>query len=424
MAITIDNTDVTNRNIVLETGAARDMSFARPSAAQDDEYCFIAIVTDGGASATISWTATPSDWTQFIDHPSTDSAGRPIIGAWYKKLASGDTGPFVVSYAAAAGSVFNSLGIIQRVQGANASVFEDVADVSSDTSSSVNHTAPTITTSTNDAEVFYLWANNDGRFLVAADSGYPDGTTGMFNRIASSSGSSPTVAMAHKTQASAGAAGTAQMATWLSTPTVGRTVTFAIRAAAVGSTPDITDFGDETHRHGETGVVITGTGFSASGNTVIVSPSDDIDDVNAVEQTITDEGTTSITITTDLDTFDFDADLYLFVTNSGATSNATGFVFQRYAVISITKTLETKAAAAQASVTDINWAVYEDVTLETLLERGTGESTDGSGQLVITLTEQGTLDPNNDDPVYLILSKDGAVGSELFGAVKVVPTYA
>lgn len=207
--------------------------------------------------------------------------------------------------------------------------------------------------------------------------------------------------------------GSPYVVAWLSEP------------VAAGAT-QITAVSDATPYHGQTSITVTGTNFNAAqgDGEIYVCSANDPDDLSAVNQTVTAWGDTEITITAVLDSFDFDTDLYLFVRNSDEEEDTTGFVIQRSAVISITKTLETKAQAAQANITDINWAVYEDVTLETLLQRGTGESTDGSGQIVINLTTQGGLDANAADPVYLILSKDGAVGSELFGAVKVVPTYA
>lgn len=90
----------------------------------------------------------------------------------------------------------------------------------------------------------------------------------------------------------------------------------------------ISSVSDSTLTHGQTGVVLTGAGFSASGNTVIVSPTDDVEDVLAVAQTITAEGTTEITFTADLDSFDFGT-LYLFVVNGDSESNETGEVISR-----------------------------------------------------------------------------------------------
>jgi hypothetical protein len=234
------------------------------------------------------------------------------------------------------------------------------------------------------------------------------------------------MAVSYNVQAVAGASGARTWTGALTSINNYSPITIAIKAAVVAGATQITGVSDATIYHGQTGIVVTGTNFNASqgDGEIYVCSANDPDHVSAVNQTVTAWSDTEITITAVLDSFDFDEDLYLFVRNSDEEEDTSGFVIQRQAVISITKTLETKGGAAQANITDINWAVYEDVALETLLERGTGESTNGSGQLVINLTTQGGLDPNASDPVYLILSKDGAVGSELFGAVKVVPTYA
>ena len=100
------------------------------------------------------------------------------------------------------------------------------------------------------------------------------------------------------------------------------------------SVPTITDFGDESHRVGEVGVTITGTNFGSSQGTgfVKISPTDDINNANAVTQTVSGTWTdTSIPITivrgssVPLPLF---TNLYLFVQNDSASSNAAGYVHQ------------------------------------------------------------------------------------------------
>lgn len=99
------------------------------------------------------------------------------------------------------------------------------------------------------------------------------------------------------------------------------------------SVPTVTDFGDESHKVGEVGVVITGTAFGATQGTgsVKISPTDNVADANAVSQTVTAWGDTSITINivrgggAPLSLF---TNVYLFVTNDTASSNAAGYVHQ------------------------------------------------------------------------------------------------
>lgn len=103
-------------------------------------------------------------------------------------------------------------------------------------------------------------------------------------------------------------------------------------AAGVGG-PSITDVEDESFRVGETGIDVTGTGFGATQDTgfVRVCPSDDIDDVNGVNLTVTTWTDTGITFdvpgTLPL-TFPRFTNVYLFVQNDGGLSNAAGYVVQ------------------------------------------------------------------------------------------------
>jgi hypothetical protein len=97
-----------------------------------------------------------------------------------------------------------------------------------------------------------------------------------------------------------------------------------------GSAPTITDAGDESYVNGETGIAITGTSFGASqgSGTVKISPTDDVDDVNAVAQTVTAWGDTSVTFTCVKGSLAFNTNLYLFVTNDDGLANAAGYPVQ------------------------------------------------------------------------------------------------
>ncbi len=98
-------------------------------------------------------------------------------------------------------------------------------------------------------------------------------------------------------------------------------------SAAFGDiTLSISSIDDTTLLDGQTGVTITGTGFGASqgGGFVTISPTDDITDVNAVVQTVTSWGDTSIDFTAVRGTLDHTDGLFLFVEENGETSNAAG----------------------------------------------------------------------------------------------------
>jgi hypothetical protein len=83
-------------------------------------------------------------------------------------------------------------------------------------------------------------------------------------------------------------------------------------------------------RVNQVGASIVGTGFGATqgGGYVRVCPSDDIDDVNGVNQTVTAWGDTGITINVVLSTLAVNTGLFLFVESDGGDSNAAGFAVQ------------------------------------------------------------------------------------------------
>lgn len=83
-------------------------------------------------------------------------------------------------------------------------------------------------------------------------------------------------------------------------------------------------------RIGQVGVVIAGTNFGVtqSSGHVVISPSNDVNDVNAVSQTVTSWGDTSVTINVVRNTLSLATNLYLFVVNDGGSSNASGSVVQ------------------------------------------------------------------------------------------------
>lgn len=104
-------------------------------------------------------------------------------------------------------------------------------------------------------------------------------------------------------------------------------VALAVRRYSTPAAPTITDAGTELYFNAQTGIVITGTNFGLSQGvgSVKISPTNNVADGAAVTQTITAWSDTSITITSVKGLLSGGAPMYLFVTNNGAASNATGF---------------------------------------------------------------------------------------------------
>lgn len=102
-------------------------------------------------------------------------------------------------------------------------------------------------------------------------------------------------------------------------------------ATAALTLPSITTVsGDDVAAPGESAAIV-GSNFGASQGTgtVIISPADDIDDVNAVTQTVTAWGATSITFTVNFTGTGLSPTntAYLFVTNDDGDVNAAGHAF-------------------------------------------------------------------------------------------------
>ncbi len=189
-----------------------------------------------------------------------------------------------------------------------------------------------------------------------------------------------------------------------------------------GSVPTVTDVDtDELVYAGQTGVVVTGTVFGASqgSGSVVISPTDDIDDVDAVAQTVTAWADTSITITVVRGSLDLDTTLYLFVENDADDSNAAGRAMQIVARPYVRETLIDLNGAAVASVTDITMLVYHTLPATAVApNERVVVATNGSGQINQVIS-RGAL--ALDAPVWIILMKEGspARGS----ARKVTPVY-
>jgi hypothetical protein len=191
----------------------------------------------------------------------------------------------------------------------------------------------------------------------------------------------------------------------------------------LSSVPNITNAGDESFYNGETGVVITGSGFGASpgSGSVRICPSNDVNDAGAVTQTVTSWSNTSITITVVKGALGFDGPLYLFVRDNGAGSNSPGYGVQIAARPFIRETLVDLSGAALASQTGLTMVIYHAVPTTAspnpaqVIESVT---TNGSGQLNQQIN-RGALAFN--DPVWMGILKDGSPAKGTLR--KVSPVY-
>jgi hypothetical protein len=92
----------------------------------------------------------------------------------------------------------------------------------------------------------------------------------------------------------------------------------------------VTSVTPSTMRGGQVGVAIVGTGFGASqgGGFVRICPTDDVDDVNGINQTITAWGDTGVTFNVVAGNLSLTSGLYLFVRNDSSSANTAGFAVQ------------------------------------------------------------------------------------------------
>lgn len=199
-------------------------------------------------------------------------------------------------------------------------------------------------------------------------------------------------------------------------------------AAEVSEGVSITNISDATLTHGQTGITITGTGFGASQGTgrVVISPTDNIADGGAIDQTVTAWGASSITFTAVLSSFSFGT-LYVFVENDGDESNASGEAVSRV-VGSVTLTftgankfIDEDGNPVQASgLTLYVWrAPRPPSSVGTPDQILTALATDSSGELTQAI-DQGSLAAG--DSIYGMLF--AADGTDLFWAGERTPVYA
>lgn len=198
---------------------------------------------------------------------------------------------------------------------------------------------------------------------------------------------------------------------------------FAIALNPTASAPTISDAGDESFYNGETGCTITGTGFGSSqGNgTVKISPTNNVNDAGAVAQTVTSWGASSIQFTCVKSTLSFLTNYYLFVTENGGTSNATGYQVQIEPRVYIREKLvdlDGNTVNNESGLTAFVWRAIPSNTNQAPAECLTSKTTDADGDIDWQITRGSLVSPN---PVWVAIFKDGTP----FRATmrKVTPVY-
>lgn len=268
----------------------------------------------------------------------------------------------------------------------------------------------------------FLWAVLDELTWTLQTAGF---TNPGFAQYRNTEGADISVALADKILTSAtGTGDVVNREGSAFVPDAGLWLGLTFREQGTGVT--VTSAGDSTFYHGETGIQIACSGASASGNTVKISPSNNVADGSAVSQTITAESATSITFTASLSSFTPFAQLYLFVTNGSAESNSSGLPVKRERRGQVSLTLNSLAGTAAASLTGIQYEVRATDLTGTVMQSGTDATTNGSGVMtlpVFTTTDGGALSSGGD--VLVTAFYQGANQAASKGTcVQVTPTYS
>lgn len=197
----------------------------------------------------------------------------------------------------------------------------------------------------------------------------------------------------------------------------------AARLSEAATAPTITDAGDESFYNGETGCTISGSGFGSSqGNgTVKISPTNNVNDAGAIAQTVTSWGATSIQFTCVKSTLSFLTNYYLFVTENGGASNATGYQVQIEPRVYIREKLvdlDGNTVNSESGLTAFVWRAIPSNTNQAPAECLTSKTTDADGDIDWQITRGSLVSPN---PVWVAIFKDGTP----FRATmrKVTPVY-
>lgn len=266
-----------------------------------------------------------------------------------------------------------------------------------------------VASSTVTAAAFTSFDNNGWTIQTA---GWSNAGSAQYRNVDAVNFRDMSISVAYKIQTSSGATGNITNRQTSAGPDTGKWTIVTFKEQSSGVT--VSAVGDGLIHDTEAGVTITGTSFGASHTgsaDVIISPSNNIADASAVTQTQTSWSDTSVQFTADLSSFAYFTNLYVFVKNSGGSSNSSGFVIQREAWVSAAGTLKDLSGSAQASLTNVRWRLTAATLNGTLVSSATNGTSDGSGNFStgsIVLADDTVLDPNAGDPGWLVAGVDGA----------------
>ena len=195
-----------------------------------------------------------------------------------------------------------------------------------------------------------------------------------------------------------------------------------LTGAGGGGSVIVSGVSDPTPNVGQS-ITINGETFGVTQGTgkVYISPTNNVNDVNRVQQTVTSWGDAQIVFTTVRGSLDFNTPYYLFVLNDSGASNTSGFGVTLNAIVSIQDTLvnlQGQAVANETGLTAFVWTTVPSSSNATPAQILTNQSSNGSGQIDWIINGAAL---NAGDPVWVSIFKDGTP----FRATmkKVVPTY-
>jgi hypothetical protein len=285
-------------------------------------------------------------------------------------------------------------------------------------------TAPSKTAVAASTVTVVFWYSEDDNTWALQTVGWtnPGGQTQWRNAM---TGKRQSVSAGYKIQTSAGATGAVVNEQTANGGDRGRYHVLIFKEQSAGVT--LANIGDELVYDGETDVTIDYAGGSASGNVVTICSADSIGHGSAVTQTVTTQGATQLKFTANLTSFNYFEPLYVFVTNGSAQSNSNGFVIERQRRMQLTVSpFKSLADVAAASLTDIQYTIYETDLAGAVVLEGVDGTTNGSGVFVspiYAVTEGGPLSSGGD--VLLTAFYQGANQAASKGTCfQVTPTYS
>ena len=253
---------------------------------------------------------------------------------------------------------------------------------------------------------------------------YSSGFTGSVPYFESAAASSGTAMLIESAILAAGVTAIQPSIIVGSANRAGSEVAIVLRGLVAGvSPPSIANASDEIFLNGETGIAIDGSNFGATQGTgkVWISPTDNVNGVGRVEQTVTAWGASQVTITAVRGALGFNNTRYLFVVTNGGLANATGYpVIFRPRVV-IRETLVNLSAVPLASATGLLafvWKTEPTAANATPVQILEGMTTDAAGLTAWEITQGGLA---NGDPIWLAVMLAGSPYKATFR--KLIPAY-